>query len=182
MSNSFPAAPRGRSGYDRAEVDRFLAEARAAYEGAPTGETMSVSRIRSQAFRLTRSGYSTAHVDAALERLEDVFSTRERAAKLAEQGEDAVLAEARAVAQAVVNRLARGDGKRFKRVGPFTLGYSMHDVDHFADKLQRYFTENWPITVTDVRTVVFQEQRGGYSEAQVDALLDAVVDVMLAVR
>ena len=182
MSNSFPVAPNGRKGYDRAEVDGFLAEARAAYEGAPTGEQMSVARIRSQAFQLTRKGYSTAHVDAALERLEDVFAVRERAQRAAELGEAAVLDQARASAQAIVNRLARGAGKRFKRVGPLTLGYNRDDVDHFAEKLQRYFSENWPITVTDVRTIVFREQRGGYSEAQVDALLDAVVDVMLAVR
>jgi DivIVA domain-containing protein len=33
-----------------------------------------------------------------------------------------------------------------------------------------------------VRTVVFTTQRGGYRESQVDLVLDAVVDVMLAVR
>jgi DivIVA domain-containing protein len=33
-----------------------------------------------------------------------------------------------------------------------------------------------------VRTVAFQAQRGGYREAQVDLVLDAVTRVMLAVR
>ncbi|WP_354002861.1 DivIVA domain-containing protein [Microbacterium elymi] len=32
-----------------------------------------------------------------------------------------------------------------------------------------------------MRTVAFRMQRRGYREAQVDAVLDAVVDVMLAV-
>jgi DivIVA domain-containing protein len=36
--------------------------------------------------------------------------------------------------------------------------------------------------VEDVRTSVFRPQRGGYLESQVDAVFDAVVDVMLAVR
>jgi DivIVA domain-containing protein len=33
-----------------------------------------------------------------------------------------------------------------------------------------------------VRTVVFRGKKRGYTETQVDLLLDAVIDVMLAVR
>ena len=62
------------------------------------------------------------------------------------------------------------------------LGYSVRDVDRFADKLTRYFRDGWPISIDDVRRVVFTTQRGGYRESQVDLVLDAVVDVMLAVR
>ncbi|MCU1637163.1 MAG: transporter permease, partial [Cryobacterium sp.] len=40
----------------------------------------------------------------------------------------------------------------------------------------------FPVTVDDVRTAVFRPERGGYREEQVDAVLDSVVDVMLAVR
>ena len=67
-------------------------------------------------------------------------------------------------------------------VNPLVLGYHMGEVDRFADKLTRYFREGWPLSVEDVRTVTFTAQRGGYREAQVDLVLDAVVDVMLAVR
>lgn len=38
------------------------------------------------------------------------------------------------------------------------------------------------MSVEEVRTVTFREQRGGYREEQVDLLLDSVTDVMLAVR
>ena len=38
------------------------------------------------------------------------------------------------------------------------------------------------MSVDEVRTVAFRTRRGGYSEAQVDAFLDAIVGVMLAVR
>jgi len=37
------------------------------------------------------------------------------------------------------------------------------------------------VTPEQVRAVAFRMQRGGYREAQVDAVLDAVVEVMLAV-
>lgn len=178
----FPSAERGRSGYDPAEVDAFLAAAKNAYEGLATDVPISVERIRQQAFTMRRGGYSTAHVDAAMERLEDVFAARMRDDAIVALGEDAWLAQARETAQEIVNRLARPAGHRFRQAGPLTLGYHRADVDAFGDKLMRYFTESWPITVADVRTIVFREQRGGYREDQVDAFLDAVVDVMLAVR
>ena len=39
-----------------------------------------------------------------------------------------------------------------------------------------------PMSVDHVRTVVFGSKKRGYNEQQVDLLLDAVIDVMLAVR
>ena len=38
------------------------------------------------------------------------------------------------------------------------------------------------MSVEQVRTVVFRSTKRGYNETQVDLLLDAVIDVMLAVR
>ena len=51
-----------------------------------------------------------------------------------------------------------------------------------GDKLARYLADGEPVSVEQVRSVAFRMQRGGYREAQVDAVLDAVVEVMLAVR
>ena len=82
----------------------------------------------------------------------------------------------------LVNRLSRPSGHRFSRTSFLSVGYSRADVDRFANKLVKYFEAGFPITVDDVRGVVFKPERGGYREAQVDAVLDAVVDVMLAVR
>ncbi|MFM6974454.1 MAG: DivIVA domain-containing protein [Agromyces sp.] len=181
-STVFPQAERGQLGYDSAEVDAFLTAARNTYEGLPADIPVSVDRIRQQAFTLRRGGYSTAHVDAALERLEDVFAIRAKHEGISELGEEAWMARARETAQEIVNRLARPAKQRFQHSGPVTLGYHRDEVDQFCDKLMRYFTESWPISVADVRTAVFREQRGGYREDQVDAFLDAVVDVMLAVH
>jgi len=207
---TFPTDRRSRRGYDTDEVDAFLARARRAYDGggadgrdgvdtsaAGADETTAIgvddaaatrnapldaAAIRHTAFGLRRGGYRTDAVDAALERLEDVFAERERAQERARIGDEAWFAQARETAQVILNRLNRGKGHRFARANPLAYGYSRADVDRFAGRLNRYFRDGKPMSVDEVRTVVFRPQRGGYREAQVDMLLDAVVDVMLAVR
>lgn len=178
----FPRAERGRLGYHPEEVDQFLAEAKSAYDGQETSQAFGPEVIRTHAFRLKRGGYSTTHVDLALERLEDVFAARARNEAVLAGEDEAMTAAARATAQAIVNRLARPAQQKFRHAGVFTLGYRRSEVDQFCDKVMRYFTEAWPLTPTDVRSVAFAEQRGGYRQDQVDALLDAVIEVMLAVR
>ncbi|WP_394552353.1 DivIVA domain-containing protein [Agromyces sp. MMS24-JH15] len=184
MPSTFPRAHRGQLGYRIEQVEEFLKVARRAYDGAalPDDPPVSAETIRLTAFAMQKGGYSTAHVDGALERLEDAFAAEERQIAARLQGDEAWLAEARTTAQVVANRLSRPERARFDRVGPLVLGYRVDEVDRFADKLTRYFRDGWPIGVDDVRTVTFRAQRGGYREAQVDLVLDAVVDVMLAVR
>ncbi len=183
MSTTFPRARKGRPGYDVDQVEDFLEEARRAYAAKP-GEPVVVTAesIRHTAFSMQRGGYSTTHVDSALERLEDAFALRERERVLHEKGEEAWYTEARATAQAVLDRLARPEGKRFDRVGVLTTGYHPKDVDAFADRLTEYFQRGRPMTIEQVRTVSFRPRKGGYSETQVDYVLDAVIGVMLAVR
>ena len=131
---------------------------------------------------MKKGGYSPVHVDAALERLEDAFASRDRDLLSRTAGRQAWLEEARAKAQVLVNRLSRPAGHRFSRTSFLSVGYSRTDVDRFANKLVKYFEAGFPVTVDNVRGAVFKPERGGYREAQVDAVLDAVVDVMLAVR
>ena len=181
MSDLFPRVK--RNGYDPEEVARFLDEARSAY-ATPTSEPvrLTAEKIRRTAFSMRRGGYSPAHVDAALERLEDAFAARERDRVLAESGPEAWTAHVRSTAQAILDRTARPDGHKFKRVGALTTGYSQEDVDRFARRIRGYFEQGKPLTVEEVRTVAFRPRRGGYSEAQVDLVLDAVTSVMLAVK
>ena len=184
VDSTFPRARKPRLGYNTTQVEEFLQLARRAYDGTarPDDAPLTSDRIRLTAFGMQKGGYSTAHVDAALERLEDAFAAQERQVAARLHGDEAWLREARTTAQVVSNRLARPEGHRFDRVNPLVRGYSVREVDRFADKLTRYFRDGWPVSIDDVRTVVFKTQRGGYREAQVDLLLDAVVDVMLAVR
>lgn len=170
-------------GYDIEQVEDFLEEARRAYGADPDALTVVTSEsIRHTAFATQKAGYSTSHVDAALERLEDAFSEREREHRIREWGSDAWYADARASAQEILDRLARPSGQRFTRVSSMTIGYNPTDVDEFADRLTAFFQDGRPTSPDDVRTQAFRPQRGGYREVQVDRVLDAVVDVMLAVR
>lgn len=179
---TFPRSKRSRRGYDIDEVEEFLADARQAYMAPEGSPAMTSAEIREAGFTMRRGGYSTVHVDAALERLEDAFAQREREREVALRGERDWYAEARATAQAILDRVVRPRAQRFRRVGPFSSGYSTREVDAFADRIAAYFQQGTPLTVEEVRSVAFRPQRGGYLEAQVDLLLDAVTKVMLAVR
>jgi DivIVA domain-containing protein len=183
VSTTFPRARKSKPGYNVDQVEDFLEEARRAYT-ADRGDlgVVTATSIRHTAFSIQKGGYSTNHVDAALERLEDAFAARERERALATLGETAWYAQARSSAQEIIDRLARPGGQRFTRVGPFTSGYDPKDVDAFTNRLVGYFQAGKPMTVDQVRTVVFSSKKRGYHEQQVDMLLDAVIDVMLAVR
>lgn len=181
--STFPTARKSKLGYDVTQVDEFLERARDAYNATPAaGRELRAADIRRTAFGMRRGGYSTSHVDAALERLEDAFAAREREDAKASAGEQEWLHEARTTAQVIINRLGRPEGERFQRSGLLSQGYNRADVDRFAARLMRYFQDGRPVSVEEVRTVVFRPQRHGYREVQVDLLLDGVTDVMLAVR
>ena len=184
MSTTFPRTRRSKRGYNVAEVEDFLQEARTAY-GAPVTANpgLDAKAIRSIAFSFEKGGYSTAHVDAALERLEDAFATRERERAFTQPGGDAAwYGQARSTAQVILDRLDRDYGHRFTRVGTLSTGYNVREVDALADRLADYFQKGASLSVDEVRTSVFRSAKGGYQEAQVDLLLDTVVGVMLAVR
>ena len=182
VPSTFPRAGRSAPGYDVAQVDEFLARVRRAYDGEGGAAAIDAASIRHRSFRMRRGGYSPSHVDAALERLEDAFAARERERGVARMGQEAWLRQARDRAAEITGRLSRPDGEKFRRVGRMSGGYDPAEVDRFLIRVQRFFADNRPMSVDEVRQVVFRTRRGGYSEAQVDLLLDAVIDVMLAVR
>lgn len=180
-----PAAPtfplvNGRArGYNRAAVDAFLKGARAAFErddGAVTA-----SDIREASFPLTRGGYDIAAVDAALTRLEEALATRERAGAIDEEGAGAWVGKARGLAQEILDHLLRKRRRRFARTGLLTYGYRVDEVDHACERIVRYLRDGEPLSADTVRGVAFRMQRRGYREEQVDALLDATVEVILAI-
>lgn len=182
---TFPKAPRGQLGYDRGEVDRALRVARQRYDtfdNGGEGKRLTTWSIRHTAFTMRKGGYSAPHVDAALERLEDAVAVRERDERVERVGRDAYLNETKSTARAVLKRLQRGDGERFDRVSVLRRGYEVGEVDAFAARLEQFLRGGAPLSLREVRGVAFRPKRGGYKEAQVDLLIDAVVDVMLAIR
>lgn len=175
----FPRASGRRKGYDPAAVDRFLTAARTAFEADET--TVTSEEIRTAAFPLVRDGYAVEAVDAALARIEDAFARRERASAMSRRGARAWVGASRALAQEVLDRLSRRPRHRFRRVSPLRFGYRVDEVDLVAGRIARYLESGEGLTIEQVRTVAFRMQLRGYDEAQVDAVLDAVVDVMQSV-
>lgn len=179
----FPDAPRRAKGYDKRAVDHFLELARLSFEGSASSEdALTSADVRSVAFPLTRRGYAIAPVDAALARVEDAFAAQERARNVAAGGVRSWVGQTRQTAQEILDRLTRPKRRRFVRVGAMRYGYRVDEVDLVADKIARYLETGDNVTPDQVRAAAFRMQRGGYRETQVDALLDAVVEVMLAVR
>ncbi|MBK0420059.1 DivIVA domain-containing protein [Leucobacter sp. CSA1] len=181
---AFPFATGSQPGYRPDEVDAFLARARSTYEGReePGAGGITAAEVRRTAFRVKRKGYAARYVDAAMDRLEEVFFERERRAKIRAEGEDAWWAETRQLLSEVRGRLQRPRGKRFRVRGLLATGYRRSQVDAFLDRISEMFESREMMKPAEVRDVVFHTQLRGYDEEQVDALLDAVVDLILATR
>lgn len=182
-AGAFPLAERGQLGYRIEQVDGFLARSRATYDqGQALDDPVTSSEIRHVAFGVKRRGYSARFVDAAMDRLEEVFYERERRARMQEIGEDGWWAEVGQLLREVRGRLERPRGKRFRSRGIFASGYRRSQVDAFLDRVAALFAGEDQLTTSDVRGVVFHTQWRGYDEDQVDALLDAVIELLLATR
>lgn len=167
-------------GYHRAAVDAFLASARKAFELG--GDQLEAADVRTASFPLVKGGYVVADVDAALGRVEDAFAARERERVVRARGAGAWVEQAREDAQVILDHLARPARHRFARTGVLTFGYRVDEVDHVATRIVRYLRDGDALTAEQLRSAAFRMQRGGYREEQVDALLDATIDVILAVR
>lgn len=181
---AFPLATGSELAYNPAQVDEFLTLARSAYEGAPDqATTLTAREVRGAAFAVKRGGYAARYVDAALDRLEEVFFERERRAAIRSGDEDAWWDETRALLSEVRGRIGRPRGHKFKRRSILATGYRRSQVDAFLERVGDMFERReFDLKPSDVRDVVFHSERSGYDEDQVDALLDAVVDLMLATR
>lgn len=177
---AFPLTSGRERGYHRSAVDAFLEAARGAFEDDRSD--FGAADVRIASFPLVKHGYVIADVDAALGRVEDAFAERARARAVREIGVDEWVARAREDAQRILDHVTRDPRQRFARTGGLTFGYRLDEVDHVADRIAGYLRDGEALTVEQVRDAAFRMQRGGYREEQVDALLDATVEVMLAVR
>ena len=177
---AFPLATGRVQGYHRAAVDAFLSGARARF-GRSDG-ALTAAQVREASFPLAKRGYDVAAVDRALARLEDACAERERQRAIDTAGAEVWVRDARAKAQEVLDHLSRPPRQRFARTGRLTYGYRVEEVDFVADRIARYLRDGEAITVEQVRTAAFRMQRHGYREEQVDALLDATIEIILAVR
>ena len=189
---SFARAGRFSHGYHPEQVDSFFQRARVAYEmraaqgAGPVGpgvDGLTAHDVRVVAFDLVRHGYDVQEVDAALDRLEDALARREREGLVSREGEQALVSRLARRAQALHGRLVRPDGARFDRADGLEPGYDVTDVDRLCQLLLGYFDDGHEMSADEVRRAVFRTRRGsrGYREAQVDAFLDRVIEIMVAV-
>ncbi len=185
-SSPYPRVGRRTLGYNTRQVDRFLRKARGHYTAEdPDSDTITSHDVRAMAFDPAKGGYEPQAVDAALDRLEDVFAQRERDQLIATKGEDAWLRQIGRTAAVLRGRLHRPAGERFRRPTKKNgSGYDIEDVDRLCDELLHYLENDVPMSVDVVRRAVFRESRGGtdgYEENQVDAFLDRVVELMAGI-
>nr|NLD40904.1 DivIVA domain-containing protein [Actinomycetales bacterium] len=184
MKDLFPRVGRWHRGYQPTQVDSFFARAREAYEAAPgsSGDTLTEEDVRSSAFDIVVDGYSTPHVDAALDRLEAALVRRRRAGFVRENSEEEWVDAQVDRATSLYPRLQRADGARFTEARG--RGYAKAEVDTLCERLIDYFENGTPISAQQIRLATFAAARGSnaYDEAVVDSFLDRAVEVLLAVE
>ncbi|MDI3330095.1 MAG: DivIVA domain-containing protein [Micrococcus sp.] len=174
----FDVVPRDTFGYHRRQVDEFMTRARVAYEGAGGLRAADIRRIT---FDAVKGGYAADQVDDMLDRLEDALARAEREARIRSEGEDTWSARVQGSVEILRGRLERPDGERFRR--PSRAGATSYDVvgvDALCRRLLARFEGRDALDANDVRRAVFSAATGaqGYDEAQVDAFLDASIDVL----
>jgi len=168
-------------GYDPSEVTDFLERAKRVFEGHEEG--LGSADIRHKVFPLiSKDGFATKAVDEALWRLEEAFADKERLEQTETMGEETYYQDVRERAQEILDRAARPDKLKFRRVSVVRPGYHLGDVDDLCSQIAGYFQQKDALSVAAVRRALLRTTLHGYDEAQVDALLDDTISVMLAVR
>ncbi len=177
----FTILSESEQGYNRDEVDQFMARARHAYD---SGRGMALSEIREASFSMGPGGYNPAEVDAALDRLEDAFAGAERDRYIEQYGEDAWFELLHERSQPLRRRMERGAGERFREPSHAGgIGYRKDEVDQLCQQLEQYLDGENPMSVDEIRTITFTSATGSnaYDEAQVDAFLDKMTEIMASV-
>lgn len=177
MGYAFSRSGNRKLGYNISQVDEFLNLAREQYTVSSLDLITSLD-VRTIRFQLEKNGYSISAVDAALEKLEDVFASNEYSRELLSVGHEDFEEELTNLRSLVLARCARSNKKRFtRRIWPFK-GYNYKQVDLFCSQWERNLESDAQLAVRDVRTATFKSKRGGYAEYQVDAFIEKAVELL----
>ena len=178
-------APR-KWGYDIAQVDEFLDRAHKAYDSLEP--LLKQEDIQNVSFGLQKGGYSIPQIDAALSRLERAVVDRRTLWDLQRMGRVAWRAQTEALVNTIRGRVKRADNERFSDGEKGSPSYDRKQVyklireisDAVEDELNNTVSEANEINSSYVENVVFTQRTGakGYSEAQVDAYLNRVVQIL----
>ena len=177
MTKKFALTKGRKHGYSVEQVDAFIEMARQQYE-KPEGYLLASERVRETEFDLVRGGYNVIEVDSALDRIEDALADRELKRKRASRGEHALVDQLQRTSEIVKTRAERPKKKRFERVSWPARGYNRKQVDVLCNLVLEHLVNSEPLTMSEVRRIVFSAQRGGYAENQVDAFIDRVIQIL----
>lgn len=177
MSFQFPRADVKTAGYESAQVDQFIEQAKFQYSNANL-ESVTANQVRQAQFDMVPGGYLVAAVDTAMDRLEDEFAAREIQRQKNLHGESAVADRKARITEIIQGRLNRPKRKKFSNTGWLLLGYSKKQVDELCGLVETHIKLGQPVALNTVRRAIFAAKRGGYVEAQVDAFIDRVVELL----
>ncbi|MFM6939204.1 MAG: DivIVA domain-containing protein [Rhodoluna sp.] len=177
MSFTFPTVDKKKPGYSIEQVDQFLANARVQFTN-PGQTSVTAHDVRNTEFDLVHGGYVPEIIDGAMDKLEDSFASREIQRQKADKGSYALDDRLARVIELIRGRLERPKGKRFASNGFLLRGYSRKQVDALCEHVMRHLDSSAPLSIDDVRRIVFNAKRGGYVEAQVDAFIDRVIEAL----
>lgn len=177
-TSPFQTVSKRKFGYHTRQVDEFITEARQAYE---TDSGITSTTVQEKAFDLVRGGYRTDQVDQVLERLEDALRVAERDEYIAQHGQQAWDEQLIATLEELMGRLQRPYGAKFRLAEPGIQGYDIADVEDCMQRIIRHLQDEEHIRISDVRNVTFSAKKGhqAYDEAQVDAFLQAVAELLV---
>ncbi len=177
MSYEFSRAGDRKRGYDPEQVNAFLAFAKDQFSN-PLSQHLTAESVRTTRFKLVKNGFSISAVDAAMEKLEDVFASRELEQTVQVIGIQAfknLLGEGQ---ELLANRVARKRRRKFKHRSFPYRGYNRRQVDKFCIQVATHLVDGSELSVKQVRLIAFKTQRGGYAEYQVDAFIEKFVEVL----
>lgn len=177
MTYDFPLASAKQKGYDQNQVNKFIELARVQFSDASL-DAVTADSIRNVQFDLVPNGYLASAVDTAMDRLEDEFAAREVQRQKTIRGDSAVEDRLHRINEIVRGRTSRPNRQKFSSTGWWLRGYSRKQVDQFCSQIEQHLAGGTVLPVASVRKVVFTAKPGGYVEAQVDAFIDRVVEIL----
>lgn len=177
-ASPFKSVPKREFGYHTGQVDEFITAARDAYE---TESGITSDTVQNKTFDLVRGGYRTDQVDQVLERLEDALRRAERDEYIVTYGQQAWDLRLIDRLEELNGRLDRQRGEKFRPADAAVQGYNVDDVEACMAKITGHLQDEEHIRIDDVRNITFRAQKGpfGYDEAQVDAFLLAVIELLV---
>lgn len=179
--SAFPTVGKNKLGYDRTEVDAFIAKARDQY-ARPESKIINWKTLVSTGFQLVKDGYDPVAVDKAIDKLEDTFAERDVKSPafqfpIVNRSEEFIKLRA-----LLALRVSRPKGKRFERVGVLGVGYSRKAVDAVVALVGEFLEDPETIELDELRALKFKVVRGGYVESQVDTYIDRLVEFVQTQR